>query len=291
VRLISGFPAGGMNDVLARLIGQWLSERLGQPFLVENRPGAASNIATEFTARAPADGYTLLMFTVTQAINASLYEKLNYDLLRDIAPVASIMRSPLVMEVTLSFPANTVSEFIAYARANPGKINMASAGHGTPPHVAGELFKMMTGSDMLHVPYRGGAPALTDLLAGQVQVMFPPLPEVIEQIRAGRVRALAVTTAMRSEALPDIPTVADFVPGFEASYWGGIGAPKDTPEQIVALLNDEITAALADAKIKARLSDLGGWPLVGSPAEFGKLIAEEIDKWAKVVKFAGMRPG
>jgi tripartite-type tricarboxylate transporter receptor subunit TctC len=291
VRLLSGFPAGGANDILARVIGQWLSERLGQQFVVENRPGAAGNIATEVAVRAPADGYTLAMLTVTHAINASLYEKLSYDLIRDIAPVASIMRAPLVMEVTDSFPAKTVADFIAYAKANAGKINMGSAGIGTPPHVAGELFKMMTGIDMVHVPYRGGAPALTDLLGGQIQVMFAVLPEVIEQIRAGKLRALAVTTAMPSDALPGVPTVGESVPGFEASYWGGIGAPKNTPQQIVALLNREINAGLAEAGIKTRIAELGGSPLVGSPADFGKLITDEVEKWAKVVKFSGARPG
>jgi len=291
VRLLSGFPAGGANDILSRVIGQWLSERLGQQFVVENRPGAAGNIATEVAVRAPADGYTLAMLTVTHAINASLYEKLSYDLIRDIAPVASIMRAPLVMEVNDSFPAKTVADFIAYAKANPGKITMGSAGIGTPPHVAGELFKMMTGIDMVHVPYRGGAPALTDLLGGQIQVMFAVLPEVIEQIRAGKLRALAVTTAMPSDALPGVPTVGESVPGFEASYWGGIGAPKNTPQQIVALLNREINAGLAEAGIKTRIAELGGSPLVGSPADFGKLITDEVEKWAKVVKFSGARPG
>jgi tripartite-type tricarboxylate transporter receptor subunit TctC len=291
VRLLSGFPAGGANDILARVIGQWLSERLGQQFVVENRPGAAGNIATEVAVRAPADGYTLAMLTVTHAINASLYEKLSYDLIRDIAPVASIMRAPLVMEVNDSFPAKTVADFIAYAKANPGKIDMGSAGIGTPPHVAGELFKMMTGIDMVHVPYRGGAPALTDLLGGQIQVMFAVLPEVIEQIRAGKLRALAVTTAMPSDALPGVPTVGESVPGFEASYWGGIGAPKNTPQEIVALLNREINAGLAEAGIKTRIAELGGSPLVGSPADFGKLITDEVEKWAKVVKFSGARPG
>ena len=291
VRLLSGFPAGGANDILARVIGQWLSERLGQQFVVENRPGAAGNIATEVAVRAPADGYTLAMLTVTHAINASLYEKLSYDLIRDIAPVASIMRAPLVMEVNDSFPAKTVADFIAYAKANPGKITMGSAGIGTPPHVAGELFKMMTGIDMVHVPYRGGAPALTDLLGGQIQVMFAVLPEVIEQIRGGKLRALAVTTAMPSDALPGVPTVGESVPGFEASYWGGIGAPKNTPQQIVALLNREINAGLAEAGIKTRIAELGGSPLVGSPADFGKLITDEVEKWAKVVKFSGARPG
>jgi tripartite-type tricarboxylate transporter receptor subunit TctC len=290
-RIISGFPAGGVNDILARLIGQWLSDRLGQQFIVENRPGAAGNVATEAAVRASADGYTLLMLTVAHAINATLYDKLNYDLSRDIAPVASITRSPLVMEVNASFPAKTVGEFIAYAKANPGKINMASSGIGTPPHVAGELFKLMAGVDMVHVPYRGGAPALTDLLGGQVQVMFAVLPEVIEQIRAGKIRALAVTTASRSEALPDIPTVGDFLPGFEASYWGGVGAPRNTPAEIIDRLNREINAALADHAITARLAELGGAPLTGSPADFGRLIAEETEKWARVVKFAGARPG
>jgi tripartite-type tricarboxylate transporter receptor subunit TctC len=290
VRLISGFPAGGVNDILARLLGQWLSERLGQQFIVENRPGAAGNIATEAAVRAAPDGYTLLMVTVTHAINATLYEKLNYNLIRDIAPVAGIIRSPLVMEVNASFPAKTVREFIAYAKANPGKINMASSGNGTPPHVAGELFKMMAGVDMVHVPYRGGAPALTDLLGGQVQVMFAVLPEVIEPIRAGKLRALAVTTATPSEALPDIPTVGDFVPGFEASYWGGVGAPKDTPAEIIDKLNRVINAGLADPKLKARLVELGGTALALSPADFGKLIADETEKWGKVVKVSGAKP-
>jgi tripartite-type tricarboxylate transporter receptor subunit TctC len=290
VRLISGFPAGGANDILARLIGHWLSQRLGQQFIVENRPGAAGNIATEMAARAPADGYTLVMLTVTHAINVTLYEKLNYDLIRDIAPVASIMRAPLVMDVPVAFPAQTVDEFIAYAKANPGKINMGSAGNGTPPHVAGEQFRMMTGIDMVHVPYRGGAPALTDLIAGQVQVMFAVLPEVIEQIRAGKVRALAVTTATRSEALPDIPAVGDFVPGFEASYWGGIGAPKNTPAGIIELLNKEINAGLANPDIKARLAELGGSALVSSPAEFGRLIADETEKWGNVIRAANIKP-
>jgi tripartite-type tricarboxylate transporter receptor subunit TctC len=288
--LISGFPAGGVSDILARLLGQWLSERLGQQFIVENRPGAAGNIATEAAVRAAPDGYTLLMLTVTHAINATLYDKLNYDLIRDIAPVAGIIRSPLVMEVNASFPAKTVPEFIAHAKANPGKINMASSGNGTPPHVAGELFKMMAGVNMVHVPYRGGAPALTDLLGGQIQVMFAVLPEVIEQIRAGKLRALAVTTATRSEALPDIPTVGDFVPGFEASYWGGVGAPKGTPAEIIDRLNREINAGLADPKLKARLVELGGTALALSPADFGKLIADDTEKWGKVVKVSGAKP-
>ena len=290
VRLISGFPAGGINDLLARLIGQRLSDRLGQQFVVENRPGAAGNIATEAAVRAPPDGYTLLMLTVTHAINATLYDKLNYDLVRDIAPVASIIRSPLVMEVNASFPAKSVPELIAYAKANPGKVNMASSGNGTPPQVAGELFKLMAGIDMVHVPYRGGAPALTDLIGGQVDVMLAVLPEVMEQIRAGKVRALAVTTAVRSDALPDVPTVSDFVPGFEASYWGGIGAPGKTPAEIISGLNKEINLALADPGIRERLLELGGVPFATSPAEFGKLIADEVAKWAKVVKFAGARP-
>ena len=290
VRIIVGFPPGGAADIAARLMGQWLSERLGQPFVIENRPGAGSNIATEAVVRAPADGYTLLLVSTSNAINATLYDKLNFNFIRDIAPVAGIIRVPHVMEVNPSVPAKTVPEFIAYAKANPGKINMASAGIGAAPHVSGELFKMMTGVDMVHVPYRGAAPALTDLLGGQVQVMFDTMPSSIEYIRAGKLRALAVTTATRSEALPDIPTVGDFVPGYEASAWYGVGAPKNTPAEIVDKLNKEINAGLADPKMKARLADLGGTVLAGSPADFGKLIADETEKWAKVVKFAGIKP-
>ena len=290
VRFVVGGPPGGPQDILARLMGQWLSERLGQPFVIDNRPGAGTNIAAEAVARAPADGYTLLMIGAANAINATLYEKLNFNFMRDIAPVAGITRQTSVMEVHPSVAAKTVPAFIAYAKANPGKINFASAGNGTPPHIAGELFKMMTGIDMVHVPYRGGAPALTDLLGGQVQVMFDSMASSIEYIRAGKLRALAVTTTTRSEGLPDIPTVADFVPGYEASAFFGIGAPKSTSAEIVERLNKEINATLADPKMKPRLADFGGTVLPGSPADFGKLIADETEKWAKVVKFSGARP-
>ena len=288
VRLIVGVAAGGGTDIVARLISQWLSERLGQQFIVENRPGAGSNIATEVVVRAPPDGYTLLTVGAPAAINATLYyDKLNFNFIRDIAPVAGIMRGPLVMLVNPSFPAKTVPEFIAYAKANPGKINMASGGNGTTPHVTGELFKMMTGVDMVHVPYRGAGPAITDLLGGQVQVLFD---NPIEHIRAGRLRALAVTTTTRSEALPDIPTLGEFVPGYDASGWFGIGAPKDTPVQIIDRLNREINACLADPRMKARLTDLGGIVLSGSPADFGKHIADETEKWGKVVRAADIKP-
>ncbi len=290
VRLIVGYAAGGTYDILARLIGQWLSERLGQPFVIENRPGASTNIATEAVVRATADGYTLLMAGPANAINASLYDKLGFDFIRDIAPVAGITREPLVMEVHPSLPTKTVPELIAYGKANPGKINMASPGNGSSGHVAGELFKMMTGVDMVHVPYRGAAPALTDLLGGQVQVYFGAAPASIEYIRSGRLRALGVTTATRSEAVPDVPTVGEFVPGYEASAWYGVGAPRSTPPEIIDKLNREIGAALADPRIKARLADQGSTALAGSPSDFGKLIAEETEKWRKVVKFSGMRP-
>ena len=290
VRIIVGFASGGTLDIIARLLGQWLSERLGQPFVVENRPGGGGNIGTDAVVRAPPDGYTLLLVGSPNMINATLYEKLNFNFIRDIAPVASIDRTPLVMEVNQSFPARSVPEFIAYAKAKPGKINMASAGTGTGQHVAGELFKMMAGVDMTHVPYRSAGPALTDLIGGQVQVMFDSLPASIEHIRTGRLRALAVTTATRLDALPDIPTVADFVPGYEASAVHGIGAPKNTPTEIVDRLNKEINAALADPKMVARLADLGLTVLPGSPADFGKLIAEETEKWGKVVKFSGAKP-
>jgi tripartite-type tricarboxylate transporter receptor subunit TctC len=290
VRWIVGIAAGGPQDIVARLIGQWLSERLGRPFIIENRPGAGGNVGTEAVVRAPPDGYTLLLVALPNAINATLYDKLNFNFIRDIAPVASIMRSPSVLVVHPSIPTKTVPEFVAYAKANPGKLSFASGGNGTPGHIAGELFKMMAGVDMVHVPYRGAAPALTDLLGGQVQVIFSPLPAAIEYIRAGTLRPLAVTTATRSEALPDIPAVGDFVPGFEASNWQGLGAPKNTPTEIVAKLNQEINAALADPKIKARLADAGGTALPGSPAEFGKLIADETEKWGKVVKFSGAKP-
>jgi len=290
VRWIVGAPPGGALDIVARLMGQWLSERLGQPFVIETRPGAGTNIGTEAVAKAPPDGYTLLLISTPSAINATLYEKLNFNFIRDIAPVATITRQPFVMVVNPSVPAKTVPEFIAYAKANPGQINMASAGNGTGPHVAGELFKMMAGVDMVHVPYRGSGPALTDLLGAQVQVLFSTMPSSIEHVRSGKLRALAVTTATRAEALPDIPTVADFVPGYEASGWYGVGVPKNTPAEIVDTLNKAINAGFAESKLKARLADLGGTVLAGSPSDFGKLIADETEKWAKVVKFAGLKP-
>jgi tripartite-type tricarboxylate transporter receptor subunit TctC len=290
VRLVVGFPPGGGTDITARLIGQWLSERLGQQFVIENRPGAGSNIATEGVARAAADGYTLLLVSAAHAINATLYDRLNYNFLRDIAPVAGIIRVPNVMEVNPSLPPKSVSEFIAYAKANPGKVNYASGGNGTAQHLSGELFKMMTGVVMVHVPYRGDAPALTDLIGGQVQVMFGSIPPSVEHIKAGKLRALAVTTATRAEALPDIPTVSDFVSGYEASAWYGIGAPKSTPAEIIDTLNKEINAGLSDPKIKARLADLGGTVLSGSPADFGKLIADETEKWGKVIRAANIKP-
>ena len=289
VRLIVGFPAGGVGDVLARLIGQWLSDRLGQPFVIENRPGAATNIATEAVARAAPDGHTLLWVTAANAINASLYDKLTFNFIRDIMPVASVVRGPGVMEVNPAVPAKSIPEFIAYAKANPGKINLASSGLGTVSHVAGELFKMMAGVDMVHVPYRGAAPALTDLVGGQVQVMILPIISSIEHIKAGRLRALGVTTASRLEVVPDVPTVAEFLPGYEVSDWTGIGVPRGTPVEIVDRLNAEVNAALADAKIKARLAELGSELMPMSRAAFAKLIADETDKWAKVAKTAGIK--
>jgi tripartite-type tricarboxylate transporter receptor subunit TctC len=289
VRLIVGFPAGGGADFGARLIGHWLSERLGQQFIIENRPGAGSNIATEAVVHVPPDGYTLLLVTISNAINRTLYEKLNFDLIRDIMPVAGIYRGIGVMVVNPSFPAKTVIEFVAYAKANPGKINMASGGNGSPQHLYGELFKAMTGVNMVHVPYRGSAPALTDLLAGQVQVMFSD-STAIEHIRAGKLRPFAVTTATRSEALPDIPTVGEFVPGYEAGAWIGVGAPRNTPADVVERLNKDINAGLADPKMKARLADLGYTVLSGSPADFGKLIADETEKWGKVIRAANIKP-
>ncbi|MBD0272557.1 MAG: tripartite tricarboxylate transporter substrate binding protein [Acetobacteraceae bacterium] len=289
VHIVVGFPPGGPMDIVARIVGQWLAERLGQPFVVENRPGAGGNIGTEAVAKAPPDGHTLLMCGPVNAINTTLYGKLGFDFSRDIAPVAGIARVPLVMEAHPSLPARTVPEFIAYAKANPGRINMASAGSGTPQHVAGELFKLMAGVDMLHAPYRGSAPALADLLGGRVQVMFDALPSSIEHIRAGRLRPLAVTTAARSAALPDVPALGDAVPGYEASSWYGIGAPSGTPGGVVDRLNGAINAGLADAAVEARLVDLGAAPLAGPPADLGRLIADETRKWAGVIRAADIR--
>jgi tripartite-type tricarboxylate transporter receptor subunit TctC len=290
VRLIVTASPGSSVDILARLIGQWLSERVGQPFVIDNRPGAGGNIGTEAVVRAPTDGYTLLMAGTFNAINATLYDKLNFNFMRDIAPVAGVSRGPNVMVVHPSVPAKTVPEFIAYTKANPRKVSMASAGNGSTSHVAGELFKMMAGVDMTHVPYRGGGPAFNDLLGGQVQVMFPGTLGTIEYITAGRLRALAVTTETRADVLPDLPTVGEFLLGFEASNWFGVGAPKATPAAIVDRLNKEINAGLADPKIKARLAELGGDVLALSPADFGKLIAEETDKWGKVIRAANIKP-
>jgi tripartite-type tricarboxylate transporter receptor subunit TctC len=290
VRLIVGFPAGGGGDIVARLMAQWLSERLGQQFVVENRPGAASNIGTEGVVRAAPDGYTLLLATTANAVNATFYEPLNFDFIRDIAPVAAIVDLPLVMAVNPSFPAKTVPQFIAYGKAGTAKLTMASPGTATPPHVAGELFKMTTGVNMIHVPYRGDSPAIADLLGGQVDVFFGTLSGSMEYIRAGKLHALAVTTVKRQEALPEVPTLGDFLPGFEASAWLGLGGPKNTPAEIVRKLNKEVNSALSDPKMKARLADLGLRGLPGSPADFGTLIAEDTVKWAKVVKFAGIKP-
>jgi tripartite-type tricarboxylate transporter receptor subunit TctC len=290
VRIIVGFAAGGATDIVARIMGQWLSERLGQQFVVENRTGAGTNIATEAVVNAAPDGHTLLMVSPTNAVNASLYDKLSYNFIRDIAPVAGVTRVANVMVVNPSFPANTVPEFIAYAKANPGRINMASGGTGSSNQMSGELFKMLAGVNLVHVPYRGAGPALPDLISGQVQVMFVAITSSIEYIKAGRPRALGVTTTTRSEALPDVPSIADFVPGYEDSNWWGFAAPKATPAAIVDTLNKETNAALADPRIKARLAELGGAVLGGSPADFGKLIAAETEKWAKVIKFAGIKP-
>jgi len=289
VRIIVGFPPGGGSDILARLMGQWLSERLNQAFFVENRPGDGANIATEAAVRAPADGHTLLLVGGFNAVNATFYDKLNFNFIRDIAPVAGIMRTSNVVVVHPSFPAKTIPEFVAHAKTDPGRISMASPGIGTVAHMSGELFKMMTGVNMVHVPYRGDAPAVTDLISGQVQVMFSNTVSSIEHIRAGRLRALAVTTATRSDALPDVPTVGEFVQGYEASAWWGFGAPKNAPKEIIDKLNQEINAGLADLKIKTRLAELGGTALAGSPADFGRLIADETEKWAKVIKFAGIK--
>jgi tripartite-type tricarboxylate transporter receptor subunit TctC len=289
VRLIVGFAPGGSVDIVARLMGQRLSERLGQQFVIENRPGAGTNIATELVVRATPDGYTLLMVVATNTINTTLYEKLNFNFIRDIAPVAGIARVPNVMEVNPSVSAKTVPEFIAYAKANPGKFRFGSGGNGSTQHLAGELFKMMAGIDMVHVPYRGGSQALIDLLGGQIQVMFDTVPGSIEYIRSGKLRALAVTAATRLDVLPDLPRVSEVVPGYEATGWQGIGVPKNTPAEVIGKLNKEVNAGLADATIKARIADLGGTVLALSPAEFGKLIAAETEKWAKVVKFSGAK--
>jgi len=289
VRLIVGFDAGGAADILARLMGQWLSERLGQQFVIENRSGASGNIAAEAVVRAAPDGYTLLLPGSTDVINATLYEKLNFNFIRDIAPVASITRAPHVIVVRPSFLAKTVPEFIALAKANPRKVSMASAGIGTPSHMSGELFKMMAGIDMVHVPYRGAGQALVDLLGGQVQVFFSSLPSSTAYVRTGDLRALGVTTATRSETLPDVSAIGDFLPGYEASGITGLGAPKNTPADIIETLNKEVNAGLGDPKIKARLGELGATALAGSPADFGKLIADETEKWGKVVKFVGVK--
>jgi tripartite-type tricarboxylate transporter receptor subunit TctC len=290
MHMVVGFAAGGGADIIARLIGQALSERLGQQIIVDNRPGAGTNIATEVVAKAAPDGYTLLLANSPNAINTTLYDNLSFDFIRDIAPVASIGRVPLVMVVNPSLPAKTVPEFIAYAKANPGKVNMGSGGNGAPDHMSGELFKALAGVGILHVPYRGVAPAITDLLGGQVQVIFGTMPAVIELVKAGKLRALAVTTATRSEALPDVPSVAEFVPGYEASQWYGIGAPKSTPAEAIERLNRETNAVLAEPRMKARLAELGAAVLSGSPADFGKLIVDETAKWAKVVKISGAKP-
>jgi tripartite-type tricarboxylate transporter receptor subunit TctC len=289
VRWIVGYPPGGATDITARLIGQWLSERLGQPFVIENRAGASGNIGTELVAKAAPDGYTLLLVNAGNTINETFYDKLNFAFLRDITAVASIVRVPLMMLINPSMPIKTVPEFIAYAKSNPGKLNMASPGIGTPHHVAGELFKMMANVEMIHVPYRGSTPALTDLIGGQVHVAFDTTTAAIEYVRSGKLRALAVTTAQRSEALPDVPTMADFIPGYEATGWYGVGAPKSTPAEIIDKLNREINAALVDGSISARLDALGVTVVTGSPAEFAKFMAEETEKWAKVVKFSGMK--
>jgi len=290
VRIIVTTTPGGAPDILARLMGPWLSERLGQQFVVENRPGGGSNIGTEAVVRAPPDGHTLLLVTTNNAINMTLYDKLNFNFIRDIAPVAGVVRVPNVMEVNPSFPAKTAPEFIAYAKANPNKLNFGSGGNGTASHMQFELFKLMSGVSMVHVSYRGSAPALTDLLSGQIQLMFDPMPSSIGHIKAGKLRALAVTTATRSEVLPDLPTLRDFVPGYEASTWFGIVAPTNTPTEIIEKLNNAINAGLADPKIKARLAEMGGMLLAGSPADFGKLIAEETERWGKVVRAANIKP-
>jgi tripartite-type tricarboxylate transporter receptor subunit TctC len=289
VRLLSGFAAAGGNDIIARLMGQWLTERLGQTFVIENRPGAGTNIAAEAVINSPPDGHTLFVSNLSNAINATLYEKLNFEFMRDMLPVAGIAQAPSVFAVNSSVPAKTVPEFIAHAKANPGRINMGSAGVGSTGHLAGELFKMMAGVDLVHVPYRGNAPALTDLIAGQIEVLFPSLGASIEYVKAGKLRALAVTGSTRSDALPDLPPVAETLPGYEAASFYGIGAPRNTPAEIVDVLNKAVNAGLADARLKARLADLGSVPLPGPPATFGKLIADETEKWGKVIRFAGLK--
>jgi tripartite-type tricarboxylate transporter receptor subunit TctC len=291
VRFLSGFAAAGGNDIISRLMGQWLTERLGQAFVVENRPGAGTNIAAEVVINSPPDGYTLFGTNLSNAINATLYEKLNFDFMRDMLPVAGIAQAPSALAVSSSVPAKTVPEFIAYAKANPGRINMGSAGVGSTSHLAGELFKMMAGVNLVHVPYRGNAPALTDLIAGQIEVAFPSLGSSIEYVKAGKLRALAVTGSTRSDALPDLPPVAETLPGYEAASFYGIGAPHNTPAEIVEVLNKAVNAGLADPKLKARLADLGSVPLPGPPATFGKLIADETEKWGKVIRFAGIKSG
>jgi tripartite-type tricarboxylate transporter receptor subunit TctC len=291
VRILVGFVAGGNFDIVARLIGQWLSEQFQQPVIIENRPGASSNLATEAVVRAPADGYTLLLGGAVNTVNATLYENLGFNFIRDLAPVAGVVRFPNVMTVNASSPAKTVPEFVAYAKANPGKVNQGSSGNGTTQHLAGALFKTMTGVDFLHIPYKGAPQALTDLLNDQVQVLFEPLPASIQHIKSGKLRALAVTTAIRSEALPEVPTVAEFVPGYEASGWNGVCAPRNTPVEIIGKLNNAINAGLADPKVKARLADLGATTLAGSPADFAKLIAEETEKWGKVIRAGNIKPG
>jgi tripartite-type tricarboxylate transporter receptor subunit TctC len=290
VHWIVPYPPGGPTDILARLLGQFLADRLGQPFVIDNRPGASGNIGTELVVRSAPDGYTLLLEAGANVINDALFDKLNFNFIRDIAPVAGLIEAPLIMEVNPAVPAKTVPELIAYAKANPGKINMASAGNGTPQHVSGELFKMMAGVDMIHVPYRGSAPAVTNLLGGQVQVMFDTPPASIEHIRAGKLRPLAVTTVTRAEVLPAVPVMSDFVPGYQASAWYGVGTQRNVPVEIIAKLNREINAGLADPTIKARLADLGGSVMTGSPADFGEFLARESEKWAKVIKFAGIKP-
>ena len=289
VRIVVGFPAGGATDIQARLMGEWLTGRLGQQFIVANKPGASGNIATDSVAKSPADGYTLLQVVTPHAINSALYTNLSFDFGRDIAPVIYSARLAYVVVVHPSVPAATIPEFIAYAKANPGKINYGSAGHGTPQNIACELFKMLSGLNLVHVPYRGGAPAVADLIAGQVQVVFAPISEAIQHVKGGRLRALAVTTATRLEVLPDVPALADFVPGYEASGFAGVGAPRGTPVEIVEKLNKELNAGLADPKVRSRITELGGTPVGGTPAEFGKLIADATEKWGKVIKFAGIK--